>query len=302
MRWKGRRESGNVEDRRGYRMAGGSRPGLRIPLSRGRSARGGGLGLGGILIVLALAWFTGIDPLTLLGLNGGSSYDSGPAISSGTTAPANDETSRFVSVVLADTEDTWNTLLAEQGMNYPEPRLVLFSDAVRSACGQASAAVGPFYCGQDQKIYIDLTFYRQLAGQLKAPGDFAQAYVLAHEVGHHLQNVLGILPEYHQARQGMNERDANALSVRVELQADCFAGIWAHHAARQQDFIEDGDIEEALNAASRIGDDTLQKQARGYAVPETFNHGSSAQRVRWFREGFSSGDIRACDTFKASTL
>ncbi|MBO0346725.1 zinc metallopeptidase [Roseibium sp. CAU 1637] len=301
MRWKGRRGSGNVEDRRSFRTAGRS---MRFPMPRGKTTRrGGGIGLGGIVVVLLISWVTGVNPLTLLGLDQGQSYDSGPQQSSTTaTSPRSDETAKFVSVVLADTENTWNDLLAQNGMTYPEPKLVLFSDAVRSACGQASSAVGPFYCSQDSKIYIDLTFYRQLANQLQAPGDFAQAYVLAHEVGHHLQNVLGVLPEFHKARRGMSERDANALSVRVELQADCFAGIWAHFAAQQQGFVEDGDIEEALNAASRIGDDTLQKQARGYVVPESFNHGTSEQRVRWFREGFKSGRIQACDTFSTDRL
>ncbi|WP_417692030.1 neutral zinc metallopeptidase [Roseibium sp.] len=301
MRWKGRRGSGNVEDRRSFRTAGRS---MRFPIPRGKTTRrGGGIGLGGIVVVLLISWMTGVNPLTLLGLDQGQSYDSAPQQSS-TTAPSpqNDETAKFVSVVLADTENTWNDLFAQNGMIYPEPKLVLFSDAVRSACGQASSAVGPFYCSQDSKIYIDLTFYRQLANQLQAPGDFAQAYVLAHEVGHHLQNVLGVLPEFHKARRGMSERDANALSVRVELQADCFAGIWAHFAAQQQGFVEDGDIEEALNAASRIGDDTLQKQSRGYVVPESFNHGTSAQRVRWFREGFKTGQIQACDTFNTDRL
>lgn len=295
MRWKGRRTSDNIEDRRsaGY--------------SRGRSGGGarvgGGLGLTGVLVVLAISWFTGIDPMTLLqgldGSSGGGTYQTSEPASRGTP---DDPQAQFVSVILADTEDTWSHILGQYGENYPEPTLVLFSGSVPSACGHATSATGPFYCGADQKVYIDLSFYKQLAGQLNAPGDFAQAYVLAHEVGHHLQNLLGVLPEYQKARRTMSEREANALSVRVELQADCYAGIWAHYAAKKRDFIEDGDIEEALNAASRIGDDTLQKQAQGYAVPETFNHGTSAQRARWFRQGFQTGDLEACNTFDAASL
>ncbi|SHM96157.1 KPN_02809 family neutral zinc metallopeptidase [Roseibium suaedae] len=293
MRWRGRRTSDNIEDRRsaGYTRGGG---GVRV---------GGGLGLTGVLVVLAISWFTGIDPMTLLqgldGSSGGGNYQTSEPASRGTP---DDPQAQFVSVILADTEDTWSHILGQYGENYPEPTLVLFSGAVPSACGNATSATGPFYCGADQKVYIDLSFYKQLAGQLNAPGDFAQAYVLAHEVGHHLQNLLGVLPEYQKARRTMSEREANALSVRVELQADCYAGIWAHYAARKRDFIEDGDIEEALNAASRIGDDTLQKQAQGYAVPETFNHGTSAQRARWFRQGFETGDLKACNTFEAATL
>ncbi|WP_428672524.1 KPN_02809 family neutral zinc metallopeptidase [Roseibium sp.] len=295
MRWKGRRGSRNIEDRRSM----GQGPRVRMPAGR-RVRRSGGLGLTGILIVVAIAWLSGINPLTLLGqLEGGGGFEAqtpkGPAQPS-------DETAQFVSVILADTENTWSRILAEHGADYPEPKLVLFSGSVPSACGYASAATGPFYCGADSKLYIDLSFYRQLATQLNAPGDFAQAYVLAHEVGHHLQNVLGILPEFHKARRTMSKAEGNALSVRVELQADCFAGIWAHYAARQQGFVEAGDIDEALNAASRIGDDTLQRQSQGYVVPESFNHGTSAQRARWFRKGFQAGLIEACNTFNAASL
>lgn len=296
MRWKGRRGSSNIDDRRSRRG------GMRMP--RGRRVRaGGGLGLTGILVVVGIAWFTGINPLTLLAqLDGGSGYqDTSPRSERPLTA-ADDETARFVSVVLADTENTWGDIFAKGGGSYPEPTLVLFSGSVSSACGYASAATGPFYCGADSKLYIDLSFYQQLAAQLNAPGDFAQAYVLAHEVGHHIQNVLGILPEFHKAKRSLSKAEGNALSVRVELQADCFAGIWAHHAARQQGFVEEGDIDEALNAASRIGDDTLQRQAQGYVVPESFNHGTSAQRVRWFRKGFQAGQLEACDTFSAASL
>lgn len=297
MRWKGRRGSSNIDDRRGR----SSRRRLRVPGSR-RARTGGGIGLTGLIIVAGVAWLMGINPLTVLSqLDGSGSYV--PDIQSQAPQPAaNDETAEFVSVILADTEDTWSSIFSDLGGDYPEPTLVLFTGSVSSACGYASAATGPFYCGADDKLYIDLSFYRQLADQLNAPGDFAQAYVLAHEVGHHIQNVLGILPEFHKIRRTLSKAEANALSVRVELQADCFAGIWAHYAARQQGFVEAGDIEEALNAASRIGDDTLQLEAQGYVVPESFNHGTSEQRARWFRKGFDAGAIDACDTFKAAQL
>ncbi|MEJ8476311.1 KPN_02809 family neutral zinc metallopeptidase [Roseibium algae] len=299
MRWKGRRGSSNIDDRR---SSGEARRQMRILHGRGVKT-GGSIGLTGLVVVLFVSWVAGINPLSLLGSLDGSSFEVGPTYD--TSVPSSsesDETAAFVSVILADTEDTWNHILAQHSVNYPEPTLVLFSDSVSSACGHASSATGPFYCGADQKIYIDLSFYRQLAGQLNAPGDFAQAYVLAHEVGHHLQNLLGVLPEYQKVRRTLSKAEGNALSVRVELQADCYAGIWAHYAARQRGFIEDGDIEEALNAASRIGDDTLQREAQGYVVPESFNHGTSAQRASWFRQGFQSGDMTACDTFSAAQL
>lgn len=296
MRWKGRRGSSNIDDRR---SRGG---GMRVP--RGRRVRaGGGLGLTGILVVVGIAWLTGVNPLTLLAqLDGGSGYQPAPSQGQRQTSAADTETAQFVSVILADTESTWGEIFRNGGGAYPEPTLVLFSGSVSSACGYASAATGPFYCGADSKLYIDLSFYQQLASQLNAPGDFAQAYVLAHEVGHHIQNVLGILPEFHKAKRTMSKAEGNALSVRVELQADCFAGIWAHYAARQRGFVEEGDIDEALNAASRIGDDTLQRQSQGYVVPESFNHGTSAQRARWFKTGFQSGQLEACDTFNAANL
>lgn len=297
MRWKGRRRSTNIDDRRGRR----SRLRMRVPGGR-RVRAGGGIGLTGLIVVVGIAWLMGVNPLTVLSqLDGGGSY----APEYQTQAPrstADDETAQFVSVILADTEDTWGTIFSRLGGDYPEPTLVLFSGSVSSACGYASAATGPFYCGADDKLYIDLSFYQQLANQLNAPGDFAQAYVPAHEVGHHIQNVLGILPEFHKTRRTLSKTEANALSVRVELQADCFAGIWAHFAARQRGFVEEGDIEEALNAASRIGDDTLQRQAQGFVVPESFNHGTSAQRARWFRNGFEAGSLDACDTFGATRL
>jgi len=263
---------------------------------------GGGLGLTGILIVVGIGWMLGINPLTLLSQLDGGGYSGLSYQSQAPQSAANDETAQFVSVILADTENTWSGIFKEHGADYPEPTLVLFSGSVSSACGYASAATGPFYCSADNKLYIDLSFYQELANQLSAPGDFAQAYVLAHEVGHHIQNVLGVLPEFHKARRTMSKAEGNALSVRVELQADCYAGIWAHYAARQRGFVEDGDIEEALNAASRIGDDTLQRQAQGYVVPDSFNHGTSAQRARWFRTGFQSGALQACDTFNSARL
>jgi len=292
MRWKGRRGSSNIDDRRSR----------RTPRSR-RVRTGGGLGLTGILVIVGIAWLTGVNPLTLLAqLDGAGSYRQAPSGNGQALSAADDETAQFVSVILADTENTWGEIFRNGGGTYPEPTLVLFSGSVSSACGFASAATGPFYCGADSKLYIDLSFYQQLASQLNAPGDFAQAYVLAHEVGHHIQNVLGILPEFHKAKRTMSKAEGNALSVRVELQADCFAGIWAHYAARQRGFVEDGDIEEALNAASRIGDDTLQRQSQGYVVPESFNHGTSAQRARWFRTGFQAGQLEACDTFNTDSL
>jgi len=296
MRWKGRRGSSNVEDRRSM----GGRPRMRVG---GRRVRGGGLGLTGLLIIVGIAWLTGINPLTLLGqLDGGGGYDTQSYQTQAPRSAADQETAQFVSVVLADTENTWGQIFENGGATYPEPTLVLFSGSVSSACGYASAATGPFYCGADSKLYIDLSFYQELANQLNAPGDFAQAYVLAHEVGHHIQNVLGVLPEFQKARRTLSKAEGNALSVRVELQADCYAGIWAHYAARQKGFVEEGDIDEALNAASRIGDDTLQRQAQGYVVPESFNHGTSAQRASWFKKGFQSGDLNACDTFSAASL
>ncbi|MGD9867537.1 MAG: neutral zinc metallopeptidase, partial [Hyphomicrobiales bacterium] len=213
-----------------------------------------------------------------------------------------DEMKQFISVVLADTEDVWTDIFKRFGERYPEPKLVLFSGATRSACGTGLAQMGPFYCPLDQKVYVDLSFYKELKERFRAPGDFAQAYVIAHEVGHHVQTLLGISEKVQNAKQRMNERQANALQVRMELQADCFAGVWANHAQRTKQILEDGDIEEALNAASKIGDDNIQRQTQGRVVPDAFTHGSSEQRVRWFKRGFQSGDIQSCDTFNASSL
>ena len=282
MRWRGGRMSGNVEDRRGGGM--------------GRGA-GGGIG---VVVISLIAMFLGVDPGAVL--QTGAGPQAGPPGGAPPGGPPGDEMGQFVSVVLADTEETWNAIFKQMGRDYPEPTLVLFSGAVQSACGFAQAAVGPFYCPADQKLYIDLSFYEDLRKKLNAPGDFAQAYVIAHEVGHHVQTVLGISEQVRAASQGRSEEEANALSVRQELQADCFAGVWGYHAQRSRQILEPGDVEEALGAASAIGDDRLQMQSRGYVAPESFTHGSSEQRVRWFRRGFETGDVGACDTFAAARI
>ena len=282
MRWRGGRQSGNIEDRRGF----------GVPLVAGG-------GIGSIVLVL-LALFFGFDPGVIL-------HEEGPGAPPATqipsaSPPADDDVRTFVAVVLADTEDTWHELFGRMGRRYREPTLVLFSGSVQSACGMAGAAVGPFYCPADQKLYLDLDFFRALRERFRAPGDFAQAYVIAHEVAHHVQTLLGISSEVAAARRRTDERQANALSVRQELQADCLAGVWAHHAQRARDILEEGDLEEALNAAAAIGDDQLQQRSRGRVVPDSFTHGSSRQRVRWFGRGFESGEVRACDTFQAAEL
>ncbi|MEO3385229.1 neutral zinc metallopeptidase [Mesorhizobium sp. CAU 1741] len=297
MRWRGRRQSSNVEDRRGQsRIPGGfgrsGRP-MQIPIGRGL----GGGGLSGI-VILVIVFFAlracGIDPFQILEGGGPSS----PQVSeqSAPGAQPTDEEAQFVSVVLAETEDVWNGIFQAEGETYTEPRMVLFSDQVQSACGFASSASGPFYCPGDSQLYIDLGFFRELSQRFGASGDFAQAYVVAHEVGHHVQNLIGVLPEFNRQRQSMSETDANEMSVRVELQADCFAGIWAHFTA-QKGLLEDGDIEEALNAAHQIGDDTIQRRTQGYVVPESFNHGTSEQRATWFGNGLRNGRLADCDTF-----
>jgi len=299
MRWRGRRQSDNIQDSRGQggggRMPGGfGRNPIRLPVGRGAS----GGGLSGIIILVVLFFVLkacGIDPLQILAGGGGVAPGGGGQVSEG-QAPANDEMKQFVSTVLAETEDVWNGIFQAQGLNYEEPTLVLFADQVRSACGFASSASGPFYCPGDRKVYLDTSFFDQLSRQFGASGDFAQAYVIAHEVGHHIQNLTGILPKFNETRQSMTEADANKMSMRVELQADCFAGVWAHYTA-QKGLLEEGDIEEALNAAQQIGDDTLQKKMQGYVVPESFNHGTSAQRQQWFSAGLESGKLSSCDTF-----
>jgi uncharacterized protein len=277
MRWSMGRRSQNVEDRRG----------IGVPL-----VAGGGLGS---IALLLLALFFGFDPSIVLQTDPSSS-DPGAGIR--TTERAEDDLRDFVSVVLADTEDTWRELFSRMNREYRDPTLVLFTRAVQSACGMAGAAVGPFYCPADHKVYLDLGFLRALRDRFGAPGDFAQAYVIAHEVGHHVQTLLGITERLTARRQRADQATANALSVRQELQADCFAGIWAHHADRTRGVLEQGDLEEALAAAAAIGDDNLQSQTRGRVVPESFTHGTSRQRVYWFKQGFSSGDIRQCDTFR----
>lgn len=270
---------------------------------------GGGIGT---LLVLLVAILLGADPMALLsqlGTPGPGGPDGGqislglPGESSAPSpTPEQEQLSEFVSVVLASTEDVWQELFAEAGKRYREPTLVLFSGSVASACGHASSAVGPFYCPGDSKVYLDLSFFDELDRRFDAPGDFAQAYVIAHEIGHHVQNLLGISDRVHEAQRGLSKAEANDLSVRLELQADFFAGVWAHHANRRKRWLEPGDLEEALRAASAIGDDRLQKQAQGYVVPDSFTHGSSAQRLRWFRKGFESGRLSDGDTFATDEL
>ncbi|MDH5584891.1 MAG: zinc metallopeptidase [Gammaproteobacteria bacterium] len=285
MRWQGGRRSSNIEDRRGR----GGAPKLL----------GGGLGT---IAVILLAMYFGVDPTPLLeGIQ-----SSGQVSSTGTRPGAedlkNDPLADMVSVVVADTEDVWSEIFAANGQRYEAPTLVMFTGATRSACGLGQAAMGPFYCPLDKMAFIDLSFYEQMKTRFNAPGDFAQAYVIAHEVGHHVQNLLGISGKVRSMQQQLDEADSNALSVRLELQADCLAGVWANHADRTRNILEAGDVEEALNAASAIGDDTLQRQSRGTVVPESFTHGTSAQRQRWFRVGLDSGDINRCDTFGAENV
>ena len=291
MRWQGRRQSTNINDMRG---AGG---GFGGGMGRGpfvvRRAGGGGIGV--IIVVLVVAYFLGINPLELLS---GNVSPSGAPQSQVSRTGANDEGRAFVATVLADTEDTWSKIFSAAGKDYPEPTLTLFSNSVSSACGFASAATGPFYCPGDQNLYIDLGFFEELQQRFGAPGDFAQAYVLAHEVGHHVQNVLGILPDVQSKQQQLGKAEANALSVKTELQADCFAGVWANHT-QQSGLLEAGDVDEALTAAAAVGDDRLQEQGQGYVVPDSFTHGTSEQRATWFRRGFGKGDINDCDAFKA---
>lgn len=284
MKWKGRRESGNVEDRR--EMGG----------KRGIAA--GGIGM---VVILVLGLIMGKNPLEMLQMvnqNPQIPAEQGPV----TGNPEEDEAAAFVKVVLADNEDVWNKLFADAGMAYTEPTLVLFRGAVESGCGNASATMGPFYCPADQKMYIDLSFYDELKEKFNAPGDFAMAYVVAHENGHHIQHLLGTADKVHRMRNRVSREEYNRLSVKLELQADFYAGVWAHHADKMKDILEPGDIEEALNAAHAIGDDKLQKQAQGYVVPDAFTHGTSEQRMRWFKKGYESGDLREGDTFNADEL
>ena len=281
MRWKGRRRSDNVDDRRGVRMSPG------------------GIGLGA-LVLAALAYFVGGDPTQLIQLlteAGAGAMQGGTATEGAERSAEENEVAAFSGVVLADTEDVWNDLFARAGQTYREPTLVMFTGAVQSACGFQSAAVGPFYCPGDSNLYIDLEFFAELQRKLGAPGDFAQAYVIAHEVGHHVQNLLGTSDMVHQQQQRVSKSEANDLSVRLELQADFFAGVWAHHAQRTKDILEPGDLEEALGAASAVGDDTLQKRSTGRVVPDSFTHGSSEQRKQWFQRGFETANPNRCNTF-----
>jgi len=281
MRWKTGRRSSNIEDRRGRRA--------------GPVAFKGGIGT--IVLVLAASYFLGINPLDILMMQTGTGTGADVSQSDWKPTPEEQQMADFVSVVLADTEDTWTEIFRQSGKTYQEPNLVLYTGAVQSACGTGSAAMGPFYCPGDRKVYIDLSFFDELRRRHGAPGDFAQAYVIAHEVGHHVQNLLGISERVQSEQRGLGKAEANALSVKVELQADCFAGVWGNHADRSRQVLEDGDIEEALNAASAIGDDRLQKEGSGYVVPENFTHGTSRQRVEWFKRGIEHGDIASCNTF-----
>jgi uncharacterized protein len=329
MRWRDQRESENVEDRRGegggfgFPFPGGG--GVSFPSGGGSGGRGGGIGIVGLLIILGLMLFFGVDPSVIMQGGGGSGGDvttfpdirlpqsrpdatnfpipgqQGPQVQRPQTT-SEDDLKRFVSVVLGTTEDVWQETLARYGRRYTDPTLVLFSGGVRSACGLGMAQMGPFYCPMDEKVYIDLDFYRELRDRFRAPGDMAQAYVIAHEIGHHVQKLLGIADQVEALRQRMSQSQANALQVRMELQADCFAGIWANQAGETKNIIEPGDIEEALNAASAIGDDRIQRQTQGYVVPDAFTHGSSEQRVAWFKRGYQSGKLEACDTFNADDL
>ena len=286
MRWQDGRRSTNVEDRRGSRIPG--------------RVKGGSIG---ILLLALVGMYFGIDPSIIL--NMGESVQVSQPGQSGAPVEQTEEDrqlAEFVSVVLADTEDVWKEQFRAAGQTYAEPNLVLFSGAVQSACGFAEAAMGPFYCPGDGKVYIDLSFYRELKRNMNAPGDFAQAYVIAHEVGHHVQNLLGLSRQMEAMRRQVSKTEYNRLSVKMELQADCFAGLWAHHAHRARQVVEPGDIDEALNAASQIGDDRLQKQQRGYVTPDSFTHGTSAQRVSWFQRGYQTGRFDNCDTFTAASL
>ncbi|MCV2350772.1 neutral zinc metallopeptidase [Paucibacter sp. Y2R2-4] len=297
MKWEDQRQSDNVEDRRGESAGGGGGGGLRI-------GGGRGLSLGGIVIALLASWALGINPMTVLGLlSGGGGGAPAPAVQHAQPgAKPQDDAGRFVSVVLADTEDVWGNYFAASQQKYPAPALVLFRGRSPTGCGMGEAAMGPFYCPADRKVYIDLGFYDTLRTQLGAPGDFAQAYVIAHEVGHHLQNLQGTTAKMDAARQRVSEREYNALSVRLELQADCYAGVWANRSQQSKGWLEKGDIEEGLNAAAQIGDDTLQRKSRGTVVPESFTHGSSEQRMTWFKRGLEAGDLKACDTFRGGAV
>lgn len=290
MRWQGNRESDNVEDRRADGGGGGMGFG------------GIHLGVGGVVLVLLGSWIFHVNPLTVLGMLSGDGQAPAQQSEPAQAPPANDELARFVSTILASTEDVWGELFSQMGQTYERPHLVLFRDAIQTGCGSGESAMGPFYCPQDRRVYIDLGFYQTLRDQLGSPGDFAQAYVVAHEVGHHVQTLLGTTDKVDALRARENRVQQNATSVRVELQADCYAGVWAYHAEAEKHWLDQGDIESALNAASHIGDDALQKQMQGRVVPDSFTHGTSAQRVKWFKSGLANGRIEDCDTFSANPL
>ena len=295
MDWQGQRESENVEDDRG--SSGSGFMGMPIAVHGG---------IGTIVVVLLVSWIFHVNPLQLLQQmpqgNQGGQVVMQPGGGAAPPDPAQDELVKFVKVVLADTEDVWTDQFSKMGRQYRDPKLVLFTGSVQTACGFSSAAVGPFYCPEDEKVYLDLSFFNELSRRFHAPGDFAQAYVIAHEVGHHVQKLLGITDKVDAARRRASEKDANELSVRLELQADFLAGVWANHAQKMKNILQPGDLDEALRAAGSIGDDTLQKQAQGYVVPDSFTHGTSAQRIKWFRKGFDTGDITQGDTFNTDDL
>lgn len=294
MEWRKGRRSDNVVDARG---SGGGGGGMRF-------GGGKGLGLVGILVIVGIGWLTGQDPLQILGqLTGQVEQQAVPSGAGSKAPPANDQQADFVASVLGDTEDTWKALFAQAGKQYSEPKLVLFSGQVNSACGFASSAVGPFYCPADQRVYLDMAFFREMENRFSAAGDFAQAYVIAHEIGHHVQTLMGVSAQVQAARQrGQRMEGDNGLLVRQELQADCLAGVWAYQAQKRLNWLEPGDVEEALNAANAIGDDRLQQQGQGRVVPDSFTHGTSAQRVHWFKAGFGTGEVNKCDTFNARSL
>ncbi|TWI63668.1 hypothetical protein IP91_03640 [Pseudoduganella lurida] len=292
MRWDGNRESDNVEDRRGDGGGGGG---------GGFSFGGGSLSIGGVVIALIASFIFGINPLTLLsGMSGGGQVQQQQTPAHET--PADDREAKFMRTVLGDTEDTWAGLFKAQGETYQPPKLVLFTGRVQTGCGAGQSATGPFYCPADRKVYIDLDFYRLMQQRFHVSGEFAQAYVIAHEVGHHVQNLMGLSDQVHRAQQQASEKEGNALSVKLELQADCYAGVWAFHANQARQILEQGDVETALSAATAIGDDALQRQSQGQVVPDSFTHGSSAQRVRWFKRGLETGEVAQCDTFQARQL
>lgn len=306
MKWQGRDRSSNIEDRRGRRSRTNNRSTgrrARIPMPRGRAGKGGA---GGLLILVAFVMISmalGINPLSLLegSIGTGETYSSRPTDNRPLPNAGQDELFDFVAVNLNETEKLWSLVFEQNDLSYRAPVLVIFSGSTSSPCGTASAQTGPFYCPADEKIYLDLGFYDQLRRQFGAGGDFAQAYVLAHEVGHHIQQLTGVLPEFNQQRRAMSQAEANAYSVRVELQADCYAGVWANYVG-EMNLLERGDIAEALNAAEQIGDDAIQMRSQGFVVPKNFNHGTSAQRQRWFERGYSSGNVGQCDTFNADRL